>query len=1845
MEFRWSRHSRADNRQSDETRDDASDKSIGGGHSIAIVGLACRYPDADDAAALFDLITSGRRAFRRIPPSRVDLTDYHSSLPLGQDASYHPRAALIEGWRFDRAGFGLSRADCLSADPAFWLAWETASKALAAAGCAPGAGLAGKRGAAFVGTTVTGEVSVPGGVPGTVAAALSERLGLSGGGFVVDAGDASSLAAVASACSALARRELDVAVAGGIDLNLDALELAGLAKSGLLASGDMRIYDENPTGFLPGEGCGMVVLMRASDARAADLPIYASILGWGIAPAGPQQPSAADPGGMLRAMRRAYGLARLDPADVQLIEGCGAGVPDTDEAELIALTLMRAGTTRPATISSVTASIGHARAAAGAAGLIKTVLAAADGVLPPSLGIVSPHQILADGAAGLRVRNAPEPWPAGPRFAGVSAHDLSGLSVHLVLGRQAGQRALARRSPAKTPRQASPDSSLTSAPSRPCLPTPAPGGPLVFFLQAADRKALAAVLARVAEIGSWLSDAELVDLACQLASEAANRAGSRIAIVAASQEQLAKLARQAIAMLPDLPRGLVRSRQGIFAADHADGRVVLLFGGPPVPAGHPNGQAECPDDHLNRALAVMRRLDTLGVRPAAAVGHGLGELAGLVWAGCVSPADAKALSALRAAALDASLTAAPGSIGKAIDEFAAFQFSAPQGRLISGCTGSELRGPEEIASLLSAELLDARSAGSLRPPPTTSADAEDAASLISPELRLASAVRTAADGVGLLLRCGRDSDLTQAIDQAGVGQPDPGKRRKRTVVDIDGDPTEDRCMARAVAALFAAGALATPELVYSDRQSRPFDIWRDQVFITQPGTMPEPEEGAASPQRSNAGTDAQADAASSLDGQPVPGVATWHRCYVERATDPAEPVPAPVDGPWRIYTGGCEPFRLDDLDFLSHEPTAGRTLALLGRPHDAGTLDAALQAAHDAIRTSELVAISPDPVLAGFWASLHAEHPSIGITTVRARPSRSTLRAASRIAAEPGKYRELAIEPDGSVRELVMAPTRLERAGGFLFGQDDVVLISRSTAASGLALAQVLACCGTAVAVVGGSHPGGDDAVVSALEQLRLAGAEVRYEIVDLTSAAALEAAVGRIQDRLGPVTAVAHAVGAVPSRRIADLAPADINAHVAAETRLLAKLVAATCTADSSSATQAGRLRLVITFGSVSGRYGLAEEGLTTLADGALADYGAWLAAASPGCRAVHVDWPAWSGINLGEQPDAMSLTGATAITPMPVHEGSRLLLKLFAAADTPARSVMHGRIGQQAPRSVAVGANGLHNDSRFTARVLVHYPGVELITEATIGPDTDPYLADYQVDGEWLLPPMMAVEAMAQVASALAGKPLRFATDVSMAAPIVGPASAVLRICALAGDDSVSVIIRSDSTSFAVDHFRASFELGRAEVELAPTTATRSSGGRLAAAGSVHASHIHASQIHASQIHASQIYGPVCFQSGRFAQLTTVEITGSKVAAGRAEGPDGRPWFTVGEHAGAVERSGSGGQAGAGDWPDLLLGRPGLNDAALQLVQISVPHRRLMFAGCESAMFGGRTSAGIVTIKATATGRLADDLAEAAGEPTGAADESAESAGAADESAESAGEGETLWDVEATDADGSSVAVIRGLRMRSAGPLSRTEPWPPALIGCLIERAAPELGLPADLEVAVSDRANAAGRRAADGWVRAQATDADLRNLVLQARASGGAACSWRPVKPGSRKKGGAELAERWLDVLGDENLGHVGSEAGWAAACVVASCAGAIVAPADASVTMRAVAGRNWLVVRSAQARVACALIEIADVGHPVAIAIMTGARRSAVQVPAQRSELVTDLGFADRPMSQDLEVLPG
>jgi enediyne polyketide synthase len=1799
------------------------------GPAIAIVGVACRFPDADDALTLLDMTLTGRRAFRRLPPARLGPASRHDTDPAKPGPAAPPRAALIEGWQFDRSAFGISESVYRAADPAHWLALETAGRALADAGFPGGQGVPRDRAGVIVGNTVTG----------AIAGRICGHFGFGGGGHTMDGAHSSALLAVAAACSSLSAGDLDFALAGGVDTSLGRFEPGGLAPAGLVAAGDMRVYDSSPTGFLPGEGCGIVALMRAADARSAGMPVYAEIAGWGVWSAGRPGAAGPDPGSQLLALRGAYQRAAVDPAEIQLIEGDGSGIAAADLAELTALVTVREGAQSAAALGSVKANIGHTKAAAGAAGLIKTALAVNAGIIPPATGCARPHPLLGGEDATLRVPRTAEPWPEGTRLAAVSSMDSDGSNVHVVLRRDPG--------PAAGPREPMPVRGELRVGSWTVTARPRAD---TYVFGGSSREAVSVRLARVAALAPWMSDGEFADLACQLGRTAPGDAPVRVAVVAGRQQELARLAAEAAALLPGLTRGQLTVRPGIFASDGARGRVVLLFPGEDAPAtgcegstppgqGGTPGKASGPADPdpgagagagaaasqpaiVHASQSALHWLDRLGVRAAAAVGHGLGEITGLVWAGILSEPDAARLVAQRDAVLGTTDPQRGGMVAVVADAAAAealcagrdlviaayngprghvlagsaaairevtrraaregiaayvlgvphalhspamtdrvaplrivladFEFGPPARRLISTVTGRDLTASDDIAALLAAQLT-------------------------SP-VRFAEALGAAAGDADLLVETGPGQAL--AALAAGCCEV--------PAVSLAAGRADGAASARAAAALFAAGAITGLEPLLAGRPARPVDIWRERIFITNPSEpaprarIPHPSgEPGESPAHEGQGENAGTGLAR------FPGVAPWARCFAETLRAPRRPV-SPVDEePWRLRATSRQPFGRTAAEVFEDDPAAHGVLAVIGDPADPDACATLIEAARDAITSGRLVVITPRFGLAGFCASLHAEHPSLGITLLRTADSAEGLLAARRFAAtEPGQFRELVLDEAEAPLEPAITVAEPRSGDPFPLGPSDVILVSGAAGADSIAAAEMLADRGARLAVLGSAGPGEDAAVAARLERLRSAGARVTYEKADITEPGQAGAVIASIERRLGPVTAVIHAATGSAARMCADTSGEDLRALVGRQADGLANVL---------GAISAAKLRLVVTCGSVTARYGAAGSCAGSLASTALAEQARRLGPGLVGGRVLHVDWPgaaapvpAWSG---GSTQDAAAVSG--------------LLLRLLATGDPPARVAIHGRVSVPAPPAAVEPAPQRVIRGRFLETVQVHYPAIELVADTRLSLATDPYLGDYRIDGLPVLPGVVGLEAMAQAASALAGQHLRHVTDVAMDAPVVIPPGAadgetVIRVCALRRGDSVEVVLRCGGDGFQVDHFRAHFALPGAARPLASGPADEASteiGGAGHGRPGPRSGRARDRVAPAGIVDGTDLYGPICFQSGRFRRVAFLPEVTSRSCRALVRGGDAQPWF------GAV--------AGPVDAP-FILGSPGLNDATLHVLQACVPHRRVLPAGCDSVVFSGQEVRGAVQVLA-------------AREP-----------------------GTSAWNVTAVDATGQSIVTWTGLRMQAVGPLTQAAAWHPTLLATSLEGCATELGLDPGLQVAIRCDQRPASRAAQaqpetqslpprSPWLDAAVGTGPLEGFELVVRAPRPVACHWtatRPPREGTSPRGprlgDAGQAESDLARLG----AHIQAQsrepraAVTARLAVVAACLLAGGWRPGMSLRLEDACEGTWIQLHAGRIRVVCTIADISGGPGPVAIALATWPVPSRVAEEVPRDTAARD-----------------
>lgn len=923
-----------------------------------------------------------------------------------------------------------------------------------------------------------------------------------------------------------------------------------------------------------------------------------------------------------------------------------------------------------------------------------------------------------------------------------------------------------------------------------------------------------------------------------------------------------------------------------------------------------------------------------------------------------------------------------------------------------------------------------------------------------------------------------------------------------------------------------------------------------------------------------------------------PAEEPWARCYAEELRPADDVVPPGDDRPWRVRAATAKTFGLSVRKLFRDDPGAGRVLAVAGDPLDPGSAPVVLTAALDAIACGTLVLVTHGPGFSGFCASLHAEHPELGITVLRVPPNAEGLRLARKFAAaEPGRFRELVIDPDAGPRTAVMTPAPVPGSGGFPLGPDDVVVVTRSGTGAELALAQVLGCCGAAIGIVGRVPPDGGPQAGAALERLVSAGVRMAVQDADLGDQDDLRSALQSIERQFGPVTALAHPAGPVDPRPVAELSEDDLRAYISAGASGIDRLAAAIGGAPG--------LRLILTFGSVAGRYGLAGAGLQALAGAALAESAQRAASGIDGCRALHIDWPGWAEQDPGRQEIPAGELSSSQASAIGVEQGSRLLLKALATPGLPARVAIHGRVGVPEPPAVAA-AGCTQPSGRFLEYVRVDYPGVELVCDARLSLRTDPYLSDHRLYGMAVLPAAIALEAMAQAAAALAGQPLRQLTVVSMDAPVVVPAHhddahSVIRIRAVADGSCVTAVLRCAESGFATDHFRATFSpADDPSAAAAPSLAGLPELDEMPASDS-------------GIVDGTELYGPVCFQSGRFRRVALVPEVTSRSCRALVRGGDGQHWF--GEGAADADAS-------------LVLGSPGLNDATWHVLQACVPHRRVLPAGCESVVFSGREADGAIEIRAVQTAL----------------------------SASAAAGTEYVWDAEAIDAAGQPLVTWRGLRLADAGPLSRDGAWPPSLLSVYLERSAVALGLHPELRVAVHagqpDSAGAAPApapsvpqpspppdaqrspspvRAGDGRPspsgdRAAPGDGELSGFTLTVRAPGSAACGWDTAGP--ELESGPDLSPD-LAALEAELLRR-GEQPAIARARLraLSGCLAGVGPLARPPVIAGSAQEADWLVLRAGAATLASAIVEMSGVSSRVAIAIMTSDRKP---VPAQTEAL--------------------
>ncbi|WP_064455270.1 type I polyketide synthase [Streptomyces hygroscopicus] len=664
---------------------------------IAIVSMSCRFPGGvRTPEELWQLLTSGGDALSEFPGDRGwDIESLYNPDPDAQGTSYTREGGFLTGAAdFDPAFFGISPREAMAMDPQQRLLLETSWEAFERAGIDP-ATLHGSPSGVFVGTngsdysilmrnTTEGYEGhlATGSAASVVSGRLSYTFGLEGPAVTVDTACSASLVALHLAVQSLRQGECSLALAGGVTVMATPGTFIEFSRQrGLSSDGRSKAFSSDADGFSPAEGVGMLLVERLSDARRNGHPVLAVVRGSAINQDGASNGLTAPNGpSQQRVIRQALANARLSAAEVDVVEAHGTGTTLGDPIEAQAL-LATYGQDRPEgqplLLGSIKSNIGHAQAAAGVAGVMKLVLALRHGVLPESLHIVEPTPHVDWSAGDVELLTEAREWPetGRPRRAAVSSFGFSGTNAHAIL----------EQAPAEEEGESEPVTRRL--------------GVLPWVVSGKSEAALRAQAAKLLAHLDADPAARPLDVGHSLATTRA-AFDRRAVLVGADREDFVRgvdaLARGQV--LPNLVQGASIGGKAAFVfpgqGSQWVGMAVELLDASPVFAARIDecaaALAEFTDwslvDVLREAEGApsLERVDvvqpvlfsvmvslaelwrSLGVRPAAVVGHSQGEIAAACVAGILSLRDAARVVALRSQAIGRVLAGKGGMVSVAL---------------------------------------------------------------------------------------------------------------------------------------------------------------------------------------------------------------------------------------------------------------------------------------------------------------------------------------------------------------------------------------------------------------------------------------------------------------------------------------------------------------------------------------------------------------------------------------------------------------------------------------------------------------------------------------------------------------------------------------------------------------------------------------------------------------------------------------------------------------------------------------------------------------------------------------------------------------------------------------------------------------------------------------------------------------------------------------------------------------------------------------------------------------------------------------------------------------------------
>ncbi len=1687
---------------------------------IAIVGMDCRYPGANSIQEYWENILSLRRQFREMPKKRLDLA-YYGSDDVDEDTTYSKKAAVLTGYHFDRVKYRISKSTFEQTDMVHWLALDVAYGALKDAGFESGEGLVKERTGVIVGNSLNGEFTranqmrlrwpyvskvlestltgmkygsqeitsiienmeniykepfpVPdadtlaGGLSNTIAGRICNYFNFNGGGYTVDGACSSSLLAVTNGCNAILNGEMDIVLVGGVDLSIDPFEVIGFARNGALARDNMEVFSNRSQGFFPGEGCGVVVLMKESEAISKGIPMYSVIKGWGISSDGKGGMTRPKPETQRLALERAYQNAGYNITDVDMFEAHGTGTPLGDQVELTALVdeLKKFGEQKykMPLVGSVKHLIGHTKAAAGIAGVIKAALAVKNGIIPGSKIDNEVHPILQSNTDTLALAKTPKYLEhKGERRASVSSFGFGGINVHLTMQSEEVAKKLPKisskiKSIARTSRDYE-----------------------VFPVAAPNKQTLINQLKVLLTKVGKLSFSELTDLSITLTSQFKNAGTWKVCFVSHRPEQLLDQILEILPLIEKEEVFWVDSEKGIYFTTTDERKpITFLFPGQGAPIYNNLGGFEnlmeaigrqkheeisplkdtvCCDQIVDtkvaqfsivsKTLESIELLSSLGIHADHAIGHSLGEISALAWANSISKQQALEIAKVRGNAMSEYGEPNGAMLALQCGDKEISKLLNGSNAVVTGYNGVNnyvVGGNRKIIDQIEASAFEneirstrLKVSHAFHTPMMQNAAKEFKKELERLEFNpLTKSVISTVSGQSLdeninikehlFEQIEKPVRFTQAIEniknEKGIFiEVGPGKTLTKSlkndkevhVVGVDFGNSSTKGLLNALSLAFVAGEDVLFEELAINRFYRTIDISNWELDVLE-NPCEKKDVGSSSPlgasrtvkksKKVTSDTTSRGTNLEVVDSEE--GVLSYIKNLISAKTEiPSSEITdddrilsqlhlnslviteivslvaktfnrdhkvfseasllANGDGTLKelsqlIFKGEVNTRNGKANNDVSFENVHHWTHVFKRSAVSRKLIKTNLKKSQGEIVVKDISGIakdwgtklkskklqindgiifvyrsdSKDNILAHFLDFIHnlqndkyttfvlveivgqettkdlkpvfktylQENSQINLamTLSLAEDIDDSLKIVEQELSYIGKYKEVHYDNHESRTESeysVYFPKSGKKTN--TISEGDVILATGG--GKGITFESVLALSksyGAQAILIGRAQPDKDALLSKNLELLKEHNISFEYYAVDVCDTIKMHKVLKEVHDKWGDVHHILHGAGINRPKPIQELTLAHFRETTKVKIEGLDNIITGLQNIDE--------VKTIVSYGSIIAQSGMQRNADYAWANDQLAIYTTQLQKEFPRCKCMTLEWSVWDETGMGVALNSIEHLKAQGVWPIPVKQGIEKLQSLYADNEATGRFVITSRFNNI---GTIIFSKQRFSLGRFIGDVRDYVPGVEMVSEVSVNLDDDKYLKDHVFNGQYVFPTVMILEGMAQCCQALSQQENtvwefeNLKIDKSIFIPEKGN-NIVRFITTRLSKDSFKVVVQSEDSDFAVTCFEATVNLKQ---ELHQKTLS-----------------IDLPKDQSLDFDVQEkFYDDLLFHHGAFRRIQEFHVLQSIKSLAKAQTNDTDNWF------------------GSFVSDRLVLGDPGLNDAAIHCHQACRPAQQLL-------------------------------------------------------------------------------------------------------------------------------------------------------------------------------------------------------------------------------------------------------------------------------------------------------------